>query len=201
MANSSDSTSSSTQIPSPNSKPIMKSRRSRSSKKTPATLLNANTTNFRALVQQFTGCPRTARRNSSASLLIGSQKGPVTLNFKLGSVSLPKQHSFNREAPSAAADSGDFSGYDHHDHMSQSHYHDDGHQQQKHNEYDDDVEMKSSENGLLDDLEKMMMMMGDHGVDLTDEIACDHLQPMFDQNFDHDYFWNYMHNNQYPSMS
>ncbi|MED6201201.1 hypothetical protein PIB30_092600, partial [Stylosanthes scabra] len=64
-------------------KPIR--RRSRASKKTPTTLLNANTTNFRALVQQFTGCP-----NSSSSImsLVGvHNKGPITLNFQQGSSS------------------------------------------------------------------------------------------------------------------
>lgn len=57
------------------SKPIR--RRSRASKKTPTTLLNANAKNFRALVQKFTGCPN----NSNISL--ANQKGPVNLNFGL----------------------------------------------------------------------------------------------------------------------
>ncbi|XP_002523660.2 uncharacterized protein LOC8289507 [Ricinus communis] len=59
------------------SKPIR--RRSRASKKTPITLLNANTSNFRTLVQQFTGC-------SSRPTSFGNQKGPINLNFRLGSV-------------------------------------------------------------------------------------------------------------------
>ncbi|XWS40475.1 hypothetical protein CRYUN_Cryun18bG0143100 [Craigia yunnanensis] len=58
------------------SKPIR--RRPRASKKTPTTLLNANTSNFRALVQQFTGCP-------SAPLSPGNRRGPINLNFALGS--------------------------------------------------------------------------------------------------------------------
>ncbi|WVZ18118.1 hypothetical protein V8G54_005440 [Vigna mungo] len=58
-------------------KPIR--RRSRASKRTPTTLLNANTTNFRALVQQFTGCPSTAMST------LGVHKGPITLNFQKGS--------------------------------------------------------------------------------------------------------------------
>lgn len=73
------SQSSSYTNPKPNSnasKPIRK--RSRSSKRTPITLLNANTTNFRALVQQFTGCP------SSATMSFGVHKGPITLNFQQG---------------------------------------------------------------------------------------------------------------------
>ncbi|CAI9783612.1 unnamed protein product [Fraxinus pennsylvanica] len=37
------------------SKPIRK--RSRASRRTPTTLLNTDTSNFRALVQRFTGCP------------------------------------------------------------------------------------------------------------------------------------------------
>ena len=58
------------------SKPIK--RRSRASKRTPTTLLNANTTNFRALVQQFTGCPSTTMSS------LGVHKGPITLNFQQG---------------------------------------------------------------------------------------------------------------------
>lgn len=56
------------------SKPIR--RRSRASKKTPTTLLNANANNFRALVQKFTGCPKD-------SLSLADQKGPLNLNFGL----------------------------------------------------------------------------------------------------------------------
>ncbi|KAF5729223.1 hypothetical protein HS088_TW21G01382 [Tripterygium wilfordii] len=63
------------------SKPIR--RRSRASKRTPTTLLKANTTNFRALVQQFTGCPR-------APIPFATQKGPITLNFGAGSA-----HNYN----------------------------------------------------------------------------------------------------------
>ncbi|GKV18007.1 hypothetical protein SLEP1_g28444 [Rubroshorea leprosula] len=51
-----------------------KRRRSRASKRAPTTLLNADTSNFRALVHQFTGCP-------SRPL---SQRGPVNLNFAVG---------------------------------------------------------------------------------------------------------------------
>ncbi|KAJ6711800.1 VQ MOTIF PROTEIN [Salix purpurea] len=58
------------------SKPIR--RRSRASKKAPTTLLNASSANFRALVQQFTGC-------SSPPNSFGSQKGPINLDFGLGS--------------------------------------------------------------------------------------------------------------------
>ncbi|KAL8033970.1 hypothetical protein ABFX02_13G190500 [Erythranthe guttata] len=66
----------------PIGKPIR--RRSRASKKSPATLLNANASNFRALVQQFTGC-----HSSSSSPLspfgimttTTNYKGPINLNF------------------------------------------------------------------------------------------------------------------------
>ncbi|XP_061346022.1 uncharacterized protein LOC133291729 [Gastrolobium bilobum] len=57
-------------------KPIKK--RSRASKRTPTTLLNADSNNFRALVQQFTGCPSTV-------MSFGVHKGPITLNFQQGS--------------------------------------------------------------------------------------------------------------------
>ncbi|CAI9788033.1 unnamed protein product [Fraxinus pennsylvanica] len=46
-------------------------RRSRASKKTSTTILKASTSNFRALVQQFTGCHT------------GAYKGPMNLNFSL----------------------------------------------------------------------------------------------------------------------
>lgn len=47
-------------------------RRSRASRRTPPTLLNANTSNFRALVQQYTGCQTSGSKN---------QKGPINLSF------------------------------------------------------------------------------------------------------------------------
>ncbi|KAK7359596.1 hypothetical protein VNO77_01557 [Canavalia gladiata] len=58
-------------------KPIRK--RSRASKRTPFTLLKANTSNFRTLVQQFTGCPNTT------TMPLAFHKGPITLNFQQGS--------------------------------------------------------------------------------------------------------------------
>lgn len=57
------------------SKPVR--RRPRAPRRIPATLLTANTTNFRALVQQFTGRPTTPFSSRS-------QRGPLTLNFQLG---------------------------------------------------------------------------------------------------------------------
>ncbi|KAL0542573.1 hypothetical protein IC582_017642 [Cucumis melo] len=51
-------------------------RRSRASRKAPTTLLNASTSNFRDLVQQFTGF-----HAAGASLPLGSHKGPVNLSF------------------------------------------------------------------------------------------------------------------------
>ncbi|KAM7270805.1 hypothetical protein ACFE04_030019 [Oxalis oulophora] len=68
------STDQSTTLSKSGSKPVR--RRSRASKKTPTTLLNANANNFRDLVQQFTGCP-------SVPFSLGSQRGPVNLNFGL----------------------------------------------------------------------------------------------------------------------
>lgn len=52
-------------------------RRSRASRRTPTTLLNASTTNFRSLVQQFTGCHNTYKGSNS----FGTQKGPLNLSF------------------------------------------------------------------------------------------------------------------------
>ncbi|XP_009622209.1 uncharacterized protein [Nicotiana tomentosiformis] len=53
-------------------KPIR--RRSRASKKTPTTLVNTSITNFRAAVQQYTGCDHT-------SPIFKNQKGPINLSF------------------------------------------------------------------------------------------------------------------------
>ncbi|CAI9090653.1 OLC1v1025470C1 [Oldenlandia corymbosa var. corymbosa] len=50
-------------------------RRSRASRKTPTTLLNASIKNFRTVVQQYTGC------RSSNSGFNGNGKGPITLSF------------------------------------------------------------------------------------------------------------------------
>lgn len=71
--------------PSPTTKPSSKGpkssvgkpvrRRSRASKKAPTTLLKADASNFRALVQQFTGC-------RGPTPLLRAYKGPVNLNFK-----------------------------------------------------------------------------------------------------------------------
>lgn len=95
------------------SKPVK--RRSRASKKTPTTLLNADANNFRALVQKFTGCP-------STTFSFGSNKGPVNLDFGLGN----RQNDQIRcaAATSVAANYGNnyFSDFQ------QSHYH---HQQQQ----------------------------------------------------------------------
>ncbi|XP_030546625.1 VQ motif-containing protein 22 [Rhodamnia argentea] len=50
-------------------------RRSRASRRTPTTVMNTDTTNFRALVQQFTGGP---------SAPFGSGPGPGMLSFNFG---------------------------------------------------------------------------------------------------------------------
>nr|GMD98609.1 VQ motif-containing protein 22-like [Ipomoea batatas] len=52
-------------------------RRSRASKKAPTTLLNASLTNFRSLVQQYTGC----HSSSPHSSILRNQRGPITLSF------------------------------------------------------------------------------------------------------------------------
>lgn len=52
------------------SKPVR--RRSRASKKTPTTLVNASISDFRAVVQQYTGCHTSP---------INNQKGPINLSF------------------------------------------------------------------------------------------------------------------------
>ncbi|KAJ8759711.1 hypothetical protein K2173_009812 [Erythroxylum novogranatense] len=57
------------------SKPIR--RRSRASRRTPTTLLNTDTTNFRAMVQQFTGGP-------SAPYAPGTQLNGPSFSFGLG---------------------------------------------------------------------------------------------------------------------
>ncbi|XP_041006506.1 VQ motif-containing protein 22-like [Juglans microcarpa x Juglans regia] len=57
------------------SKPIR--RRSRASRRTPTTLLNTDTTNFRAMVQQFTGGP-------SAPFASGAHAGAPNFGFGLG---------------------------------------------------------------------------------------------------------------------
>ncbi|CAI0401549.1 unnamed protein product [Linum tenue] len=67
-------------------KPIR--RRSRVSKKTPITLLNADPASFRSLVQQFTGCPH-PRPTSSISFDQTAPlqaHGPLNLDFQLGTV-------------------------------------------------------------------------------------------------------------------
>ncbi|KAK4761109.1 hypothetical protein SAY87_006002 [Trapa incisa] len=58
--------------PSLSPKPVR--RRSKASKKTPTKVLNTNSNNFRALVQQYTGCP--SRTSGS-----GTFKGPINWNF------------------------------------------------------------------------------------------------------------------------
>lgn len=70
-------------------------RRSRASKKTPTTHLNANTSNFRALVQQFTGCPS----NITTCVSLKRSKGPVNLNFGLNTATPLVSHNDHNYAP------------------------------------------------------------------------------------------------------
>ncbi|KAK4254644.1 hypothetical protein QN277_009997 [Acacia crassicarpa] len=72
-------------------------RRSRASKTTPVTKLRANASNFRVLVQQFTGCPTTP-------LSLGDPfKGPITLNFQRG-IREMKTHLHNNNTPTSYDD-------------------------------------------------------------------------------------------------
>ncbi|KAL2316524.1 hypothetical protein Fmac_030400 [Flemingia macrophylla] len=68
------------------SKPIR--RRSRASRRTPTTLLNTDTTNFRAMVQQFTGAP-------SAPQLFGPPAVPVNPNG--GLMLAPSHHLYQQQ--------------------------------------------------------------------------------------------------------
>ncbi|XP_014506460.2 uncharacterized protein LOC106766227 [Vigna radiata var. radiata] len=68
-------------------------RRSRASKTTPITLLKANTSNFRALVQQFTGC------STTTAMSLPIHKGPITLNFQQGSKQQIHYHTTNITTP------------------------------------------------------------------------------------------------------
>ncbi|KAL8200173.1 hypothetical protein R6Q57_011512 [Mikania cordata] len=58
-------------------KPIR--RRSRTSRKTPVTILNASPNDFRALVQRFTGCD--SKDNEASASAVGLPKGPVNIDF------------------------------------------------------------------------------------------------------------------------
>ncbi|KAE8720277.1 hypothetical protein F3Y22_tig00020895pilonHSYRG00006 [Hibiscus syriacus] len=66
------------------SKPIR--LRPRVSKRKPTTLLNADASNFRALVQQFTGCP--------ATHVSANRRCPINLNFALGKEHNQQQQTF-----------------------------------------------------------------------------------------------------------
>lgn len=76
------------------SKPIR--RRSRASRRTPTTLLNTDTSNFRAMVQQFTGAP-------SAPDMFGS---PVPVNPN-GLMLAPSQSLYHQQNHLAYRDGGD----------------------------------------------------------------------------------------------
>ncbi|KAK2651220.1 hypothetical protein Ddye_018709 [Dipteronia dyeriana] len=59
-------------------------RRSRASRRTPTTLLNTDTTNFRAMVQQFTGGPGGAPFGSSSAVGQGGGAPPFSLGTRQG---------------------------------------------------------------------------------------------------------------------
>lgn len=84
MLNSSSSASPATHL-SPEgrvAKPIR--RRSRASRRTPTTLLNTDTTNFRAMVQQFTGGPSAPYAPTASSASASSGSGLAHLGFGFG---------------------------------------------------------------------------------------------------------------------
>ncbi|KAM7256008.1 hypothetical protein ACFE04_011749 [Oxalis oulophora] len=84
-------------------------RRSRASRRTPTTLLNTDTTNFRAMVQQFTGGPTTASSfptrpsftftlgggsNAAAS---GAGAGPMMGPLGFNNLQYQNHHQFNNQ--------------------------------------------------------------------------------------------------------
>ncbi|MED6213050.1 hypothetical protein PIB30_089499 [Stylosanthes scabra] len=80
------------------SKPIR--RRSRASRRTPTTLLNTDTTNFRAMVQQFTGAPFAATPSTASGfpnmgLAFGS--GSVHVNPNGLMLAAPSGSSFQQQ--------------------------------------------------------------------------------------------------------
>ncbi|KAG6770972.1 hypothetical protein POTOM_022315 [Populus tomentosa] len=77
-------------------KPVRK--RSRASRRTPTTLLNTDTTNFRAMVQQFTGGP-------SAPFASGSQINATNFGFALGAYR--QAHHVNQPSPVMMPPAGD----------------------------------------------------------------------------------------------
>ncbi|XP_057786518.1 VQ motif-containing protein 22 [Salvia miltiorrhiza] len=64
-------------------------RRSRASRRTPTTLLNTDTTNFRAMVQQFTGGPTAAA--NSAGMFDFTQQAPSNLYWGRGADRVQQQ--------------------------------------------------------------------------------------------------------------
>ncbi|MQM10751.1 hypothetical protein Taro_043644 [Colocasia esculenta] len=70
-------------------------RRSRASRKTPTTVLNTDTTNFRAMVQQYTGGPSTSPFQAAAYPLmadgVGGSGPGATLSFGLAAGSTAQQ--------------------------------------------------------------------------------------------------------------
>ncbi|KAJ3679281.1 hypothetical protein LUZ60_017292 [Juncus effusus] len=58
-------------------------RRSRASRRAPVTLLNTDTSNFRAMVQQFTGIPSGPYSSGGLSSNVGGVGGPAGINFGL----------------------------------------------------------------------------------------------------------------------
>ncbi|KAF5742371.1 hypothetical protein HS088_TW09G00416 [Tripterygium wilfordii] len=131
------------------SKPIR--RRSRASKKTPTTLLNANSTNFRALVQQFTGCPR-------APISFATQKGPITLNFGAGSAN---NYSFSE----------DFREKSYRQHPEQENWSQQNEQQQHQQQYQQQQQQQRYK--LLDSVSNDASNSGSPNVEIEDDFVLD----------------------------
>lgn len=92
-----------------------KQRRSRASRLTPTTYLNAHITNFRSLVQKHTGCSHT-------------EKGPITLCFGSSSSEHTDHRQINGQIPTRNNSSEDVSGRSYQA-QDQQYFYDNQHQQ------------------------------------------------------------------------
>ncbi|CAN0890743.1 VQ motif-containing protein 22 [Linum grandiflorum] len=81
------------------SKPARK--RSRASRRTPTTLLNTDTSNFRAMVQQFTGGP-VGPFGTSAGRGLSSSSSLNIPGFSYGLLNNPRQQQIGNQIPNAA---------------------------------------------------------------------------------------------------
>ncbi|XP_054804290.1 uncharacterized protein LOC129307379 [Prosopis cineraria] len=190
-------TTSSSSSPSPTSpkavngsRPIR--RRSRASKRTPTTLLNASTTNFRALVQQFTGCP------SSTAMSFEVYKGPITLNFQQGRRQVVHHNTSRKVTTTLPFVNTGFSTDVHHQHLQhqqqqqladqqqwrlqQDHHH---HQQQQQTGDDNLFEYNSGT-----DLFSSSINSSKPSMERSDELIVDHNYSLHDLTMNNDFFSN-----------